>query len=159
MEDDTAYLTRLLERYADMVFRLAFVCLKNRADAEDTAQEVFLSLLTLKRRPEEDHIRPWLIAVTVNRCRNTLKSFWHRKVLPLDEFDFPAAAEDDRALAGEVLALPLKYRQAVYLYYYEGYSTGEIASMLRQNEATVRTRLRRGREKLKTRLTGDGDPQ
>lgn len=147
-----------VDRYADMVFRIALLYLKNKADAQDATQEVFLKLLRKNTGFEkEEHQKAWLITVTVNYCKDQLKSAFRRKAVPLLESvpDVSCIQEQDkREVAAAVFALPLKYRNVIYLYYYEGYSTAELAKMLGSKEATVRTRLKRGRELLKTQLGG-----
>ena len=147
-----------MERYADMVFRLAYSYLKNRADAEDMMQETLLKLYTQPPLDTPEHERYWVVRVAVNECKRLLRSPWRRRTGPLEEapeaavFDTPAQS----ALFQEVMALPPKYRAAVYLHYYEGYSTDEIARMLRENPSTVRSRLVQARKKLKLRLEAEG---
>lgn len=144
-----------VELYGDMVFRLAYSYLKNRADAEDVMQEVLLKLYTEKKGFESpDHEKHWLIRVAVNECRKLLRSPWRRRTGPLDEaaeaaaFDRPAQSE----LFRQVMALPPKYRAAVYLYYYEGYSVKETAALLGTKASTVQTWLMRARGQLQTKL-------
>ena len=146
--------TRLTRRYIDTVFRVALNYLCSPADAEDVTQTVFEKLLREKKVFEnEEHIRAWLIRVAVNECKKLLRSPW-RKVEPLEDyqtavaFDNPAHSDLYRA----VMELPKKYRMAIYLHYYEGYSTQEIASLLRIPKNTVCSHLKRGRELLKLQL-------
>lgn len=144
-----------VELYGDMVFRLAYSYLKNRADAEDVMQEALLKLYTETKTFESpDHERNWLIRVAVNECRKLLRSPWRRRIGSLDEaaeapvFDRPAQSE----LFRQVMALPPKYRAAVYLYYYEGYSVKETAALLGAKASTVQTWLMRARGQLQTKL-------
>lgn len=144
-----------VELYGDMVFRLAYSYLKNRADAEDVMQEALLKLYTERKDFESpDHEKHWLIRVAVNECRKLLRSPWRRRTGPLDEieeaaaFDRPAQSE----LFRQVMALPPKYRAAVYLYYYEGYSVKETAALLGAKASTVQTWLMRARGQLQTKL-------
>lgn len=146
--------TRLTRRYIDTVFRVALNYLRSPADAEDITQIVFEKLLRENKFFEnEEHIRAWLIRVAVNECKKLLRSPW-RSVEPLEdyltavEFDNPAHSDLYRA----VMELPKKYRMAIYLHYYEGYSTQEIASLLRIPKNTVCSHLKRGRELLKLQL-------
>lgn len=146
--------TRLTRRYIDTVFRVALNYLRSPADAEDVTQTVFEKLLREKKVFEnEEHIRAWLIRVAVNECKKMLRSPW-RRVEPLEDyltavaFDNPAHSDLYRA----VMELPKKYRMAIYLHYYEGYSTQEIASLLRIPKNTVCSHLKRGRELLKLQL-------
>ena len=143
-----------MERYADMVFRLAYSYLKNRADAEDVMQETLLKLYTQPTLDTPEHERYWVVRVAVNECKRLLRSPWRRRTGPLEEapeaavFDTPAQS----ALFQEVMALPPKYRAAVYLHYYEGYSVREVAGAMNANPSTVQTWLMRARGQLKTNL-------
>src|SRR5699024_1403815 len=112
-----------VERYGDTIYRVAYSCLKNRADAEDVMQDTLLKLYRERRSFEsEEHRRRWLIRVAVNQAKSLLRSSWFRRTIPLDEqldqpvFDRPEESE----LFEQVMALPKNYRLALYLYYYEG---------------------------------------
>ena len=143
-----------MERYADMVFRLAYSWLKNRADAEDVMQETLLKLYAQPPFATPEHERYWVVRVAVNECRHLLRSPWRRRTGPLEEaaeaaaFDTPAQSE----LFREVMALPPKYRAAVYLHYYEGYSVREVAAAMGAKSSTVQTWLMRARGQLRTNL-------
>jgi len=144
-----------VELYGDMVFRLAFSYLKNRADAEDVMQEALLKLYTEPREFESaEHEKHWLLRVAANECKKLLRSPWRRRTEALDEveeaaaFDRPAQTE----LFRQVMALPPRYRAAVYLYYYEGYSVKETAGLLGAKASTVQTWLMRARGQLQTKL-------
>ena len=140
-QKEQAEFTELLQKYSSMVLRIAFSNVKNLQDAQDIAQEVFISVLT--KRPQfdsEEHEKAWLIRVTINRCKNHVKSFWNRHTEGLS-----------------VLALPQNYRNVIHLHYYEGYSINEIAELLHKKPATVGTWLARGRAALKKSLKGGFD--
>ncbi|MCC8065395.1 MAG: RNA polymerase sigma factor [Clostridiales bacterium] len=140
----------------DVVYRAALACCKNPADAEDVVQSTFEKLLrTDTAFTDADHLRRWLIRVAVNEGRNLWKSFWRRNVSSLEGLELePAAPEGGQPVLLEaVLSLPVEYRTVLHLYYYEGYSTREIAHLLHLTEANVRTRLKRGRCKLRQQLT------
>lgn len=146
--------TRLAKTYIDTVFRVALNYLKSGADADDVTQNVFLKLWKEKKPFEsEEHIRNWLIRVTINECKSMLRAPW-RSAENFEDYartlTFTTAEHSDLFYA--VMQLPKKYRVPIYLYYYEGYSTGEVASILSIPQATVATQLRRGREMLKTFL-------
>ena len=148
----------LAKRHMDMVFRLAFNYMKSASDADDVTQNVLLRLLKNgKPFASGEHARYWLVRVTVNECRRALRSPW-RRVGDIEEyaeslqFETPEHSE----LFYAVMELPEKYRTAIYLHYYEGYSTKEIAEIIGVPAATVRTRLRRAREQLKTGLKEAG---
>ena len=152
---DEQELERLAGQYADMIYRIALNDTRSPADAEDILQEVLLSLFTAApafESPEQEQY--WLIRVTMNKGKNHWRSLLRRSTLPLEETDGYLSQEPDhRALREAVAALPRNQRRAVDLYYFEGYSTGEIAAILNAKEATVRTWLHRGRQRLKEYLT------
>ena len=140
-----------VETYGDMVFRVAFSSLGRREDAEDVTQEVLLKLWRAdKSFASEEHTRFWLIRVTVNECRRAAR--WYRRNVPVEEVPERADAPESRELLDTVMGLPEKLRVAAYLFYYEGYSTREIARLVSVPEATVRSRLSRAREKLRSIL-------
>jgi RNA polymerase sigma-70 factor (ECF subfamily) len=146
--------TRQARTYMDTIFRVAFNYLKSRADADDVTQNVLLKLYRADKAFESDaHLKHWLIRVTINECKRTLLLPW-RRVEPIEEataafgFETPEQSE----LFSAVMELPAKYRVAILLYYFEDYSTEEIARLLGIPKATVGTRLKRAREKLKTNL-------
>ena len=142
----------LLGRYSDMVLRIALHNVGSRADAEDVAQEVFLKRISARRAfASPEHEKAWMIRVTVNQCRDFLKSA-HRKMLPLPE-DLPAEEPCGEVLEA-VLCLPVPYRNVIYLHYYEGLSVKEISRALRRRENTVSSWLYRARAALKESLTG-----
>lgn len=142
-------------RYQDMVYRIALQYFGVPQDAEDTVQEVFLRLYTQEKPFEgEDHLRRWLMRVTINVCKDALKSPWRRRRVPLDTvpdqpvFDRP----EERELYQAVMSLPEKYRTVLNLFYYEELSTKEIAALLDLRQSAVTTRLSRGRALLKQQL-------
>lgn len=151
----------LVKKYIDMVFRVALNYTKSVPDAEDVTQDVFLALLKEKKSLEsEEHIRWWLIRVAVNECRKWHRSPW-RKHISFEEYAaaLPEATEQDREVLRQVMALPRKYRMPIYLFYYEGYSTAEIAKILNIPKGTVCTNLSRGREMLKLSLQDGEDDE
>lgn len=143
--------------YADMVFRLCMVNLRNHADAEDVFQTVFLKY-TLNCKPFQsaEQEKAWLIRVTLNECRDLLKSFFRKNTVPLEEAETVISPEHSIVLDA-VRSLPKDYRNAVYLHYYEGYTAPEIATILNKNPNTVYTHLTRGRNMLKEILGGEAD--
>lgn len=151
---------RAIDRHGDTVRRLCLVHLKNAADTEDIFQTVFLKYaLSSVRFESAEHEKAWFIRVTRNACRDLLKSFFRSRTVPLEQlYDLPADAPEDASEVIEaVLALPPKYRDAVYLHYYEGYTAPELASLLHKNVNTVYTLLSRAKTLLRERLGGDGD--
>lgn len=140
-----------IREYGHRVQSLAFVYLKNKFDAEDAAQEAFLSYL--RKAPKfatAQKEKAWLMTVTVNKCRDMLKSK-HREELPLTE-DLSYMPPEESDVLRAVLELEEAYRLPIHLHYYEGYSVKEIESLLRVRPGTVGSRLSRGREILKKRL-------
>lgn len=146
--------TQTVKQYMDTVYRVALNCLRDPSAAEDVCQEVFLRLYRAGPDFESaEHARRWLIRVAVNECRRTLASPW-RRVEPLENCETLSAPDDPAGVSAfrTMLSLPRRYRVVLHLYYYEGYSTAEIADMLSLRPSTVRSRLDRGREQLKRRL-------
>ena len=149
-----------IDQYADTIARLCMVCLKNPADSEDISQTVFLKYALCDTAFEsEEHKKAWLIRVTVNACRDLLKSFFHSRTVPLDSLlQCPAELpQDNREVLEAVLALPKQYREVIYLHFYEGYTAPEIARLLKKNTNTVYTLLRRAKDILKVSLGGELD--
>lgn len=155
-----AEVDRAVEQYADTVWRICTVHLKNHADTEDIFQTVFLKYAL---RPGSfrgtEHEKAWFIRVTVNACRDLLRRFRRAPTVPLEALgDRPAPLPPDhREVLEAVQALPEKYRDVVYLHYYEGYTAPEIGRLLGKNVNTVYTLLTRSKELLRQKLGGDGD--
>ena len=144
----------LAERYMDTVFRVAYSYLRSPADADDVTQDVLLQLYKTDKAFESDaHLKNWLIRVTVNRCKMLFRSPWRRHE-DIDDYAETLSFEQPRdgELFKAVMALDKKYRVPLLLFYYEGYTTAEAASMLGIPEKTVSTRLYRARAKLRTIL-------
>lgn len=148
----------VLLTYSDMVIRIAYQNTKNMADAEDIAQEVFLKRMTVAPEFEsKEHEKAWIIRVTVNLCKDFLKSAWFRKRAALDEA-FPSHDQNTEVLDA-VMRLPVKFRNAIYLHYYEDMPVAQIAEILQQKENTVSSWLYRARKLLKKSLTGGFDDE
>ena len=143
-----------VERWGDMVWRLALARTRHIQDSEDVFQEVFARFFRHEEELDSDeHRKAWLIRCTLN-CTNTLLSARWRTHLPLEEAVTKAMEPADRTVYEAVLSLPKKYRTAIHLHYYEGYSAPEIGRILKKNTNTVYTLLARARQLLKTRLEG-----
>lgn len=144
------------QRYTSNMYRLAFSYCRNREDAEDVVQEVFLKLLRQKSEfLDEQKLRSWLLKVTVNACMDLLRSPWRGRCCALEEATEPTVLmQEESELVLAVLNLPAKYRGVIHLYYYEDYSITEIAGILNVSESAVRMRLMRARQKLKEQLGG-----
>ena len=144
-----------VERWGDMVWRLALARTADIHDAEDVFQEVFERFFRHENRLEsEEHRKAWLIRCTINRAKSVLTSPWRRRTQPLEtaERAAPESGEDEREVYAAVLALPPGYRAVIHLYYYEGLSVAEIARAAGCAEGTVKSRLSRGRELLRRAL-------
>ena len=157
---DASDAAAFVQRYSGMILRLCFTYSLGRADAQDICQNVFLKLLQSDRRfDSEGDTRAFIIRVTINECKDVLKSGWRRRSVPLDELierEVPFLPSEDTGVLAAVQRLPVKYREAVYLYYYEGYNAEEIAAMVGAKPAAVRQRLARAREKPRKELEGSG---
>ena len=150
----------LVRRYKDMIFRIALNYFGSPFDAEDMVQETLMKLYTANPAFEsEQHAKHWLIRVTLNLCKNTVRSPWRRRTVSLEEaadlgsFDKPEQSE----LFQSVMGLPEKYRTVLYLFYYEDLSVREIAQLLLVKESAVTTRLSRARQMLKSELMEAAD--
>ena len=149
---------RAIDRYADLVRRVCMIHLKNHADTEDIFQTVFLKYVTGTTEFEsEEHEKAWFIRVTINACKGLLRSFFRSRTVSLDDLlEQPdQVPEDHREVLEAVLALPDKYRDVVYLHYYEGYTAPEIGTILHKNPNTVYTLLTRARDELRKMLGGE----
>lgn len=148
-EDD---IEEFVSKYENRLYRTAIAIIGNKADAEDIVQDVFVKVI--EKRPifqSLEHETAWLIRVTANLCKSRLRSSWWKKTVPLLE-SYPAQTEEQNHLMETILLLPAKYRVVIHLFYYEGYTTKEIAEMTDQKESTVRSLLTRARQKLKSFL-------
>ena len=159
---DQRTFSQAMETHWDMVYRVALNALGSPPDAEDAVQEVMLKFYTQacvngKQFESGAHIKHWLIRVTINVCKGTLRAFWRRNRCSLEDlaeiqvFDTPGQSE----LFLAVMSLPEQHRTMLYLHYFEEYGTKEISQLLGLTEAHVRTRLSRARNKLKEVWRGE----
>lgn len=158
--DRTQY-ERIAAEYLDMVYRIALSHTGKETDADDVVQQTFYKLLVYSGKFKDDeHIKRWLIRVCINECNSLFSNFWRKKVQMFSEMDSEETGQDDpmfrqqenRMLLEALSTLPTVCRSVLYLFYYEGYKTREIAKILNVREATVRTRLVRGRKLLREEL-------
>lgn len=150
-------ITEAIEKHSDTLIRVSFAYMKNMSDAEDMAHDAFLKLIEKKPSFESaEHEKAWLIRVTINLCKNRLKTAWFRKTIPFDDVSCDFTAKESEVM-GAVLELPAKYRSIILLYYFEGYSIREIAGILSQKESTTGSHLHRARKLLKLILKEDFD--
>lgn len=148
-------ITRIVNTYSDMLFRIAYTVLHSSADSEDTVQEVFIKLIDRADKfNDPEHEKAWLIRVTVNEAKNKRKKL-ARQATPLNECCEVYGSTENTDLLSAVLSLDEKYSTVIHLHYYEGYSVSEIGHILSIPAATVGTRLARGRSALRKKLEGD----
>ena len=145
------------DRNYKLVYRICFTYMKNAHDAEDCTEDVFVKVLTGNYTFEDDeHEKKWLTVVAINLCKDRLKHWWRKATTSIDdcgELQANDSFEIDETLS-IVMTLPPKYKDVIYLHYYEGYQTDQIATMLKRNPSTVRNQLRDARAILKEKLGG-----
>ena len=160
-------LQQKIDLYSDMLYRIAFLQLRNNQDAEDVVQETFYQFIRNRKEFETaEHEKAWLIKVTLNGCRKIWRSAWyrHREDMPKEEMTENTAAEagsmeqdvlrreQSREIMTAVMKLPGKYREVIHLFYYQQMSIKEIALVTGRKESTVTSQLTRGRELLRKNL-------
>lgn len=151
--------------YGDSVKRVCMVYLKNSTDTEDIFQNVFIKYATRSPQFESDeHEKAWVLRVAINECKDFLKSFYKRNIMPtrpdllIHQQTTSLSTERSKVLEA-VLSLPRRYREVIYLFYYEDYSAVKIAEVLNKNANTIYTRLARGRDMLKAELGDEKNGQ
>ena len=155
-------LRAVYDRNMPRVYRLCYLRLGHREDAEDAAQNVFFRWM---RHPavfrSEEHEKAYFIRAACNECKNIKRSFWHSRRESIDDLPESIAQTEDALPeeTGLLNLLPLKYRDVMYLFYYEEYPAAEIAKLLGRNESTVRTQLQTGRKLLRAALDKQGGKQ
>ena len=150
---------KAVETHGDMVYRIAILQMKNKSDADEVFQEVFLRLVRYQHRIKgEEHLKPWLIKVTMNCCKKQFGSAYRRKTVPLEEnIDVSGSYGLDEEISevyDAVQDLPGDYKDVIHLFYYEQYSVKEISRILDVTESAVKTRMFRARNMLKEVLEG-----
>ena len=155
--DQRDQIREIYQRNVDTVYRISMLYLKNRDDAEDNVQATFTRLMETGKCFDNDrHEQAWLVVTASNLCKNQLSNWYRKRRSDTDFESFGAEWEQkDRSILMEVLALPPKYKTVVYLHYYEGYTTQEIARYLHLNESTLRSQLVKGRKLLREALGED----
>lgn len=145
------------DRNIKRVYQICFLYLKSHHDAEDASQSIFEKFINLNKYfNDENHERAWFISVSKNYCRDELKKFWKKKRVGFEKAETVPTVESggNSELTCALLNLPSKYKDALYLYYIEGYSLKEISKLLHRNESTLRNHLSDGRRLLKIDLGG-----
>ncbi len=146
---------RIVAKWSDTVYKLAFAQTRNRSDAEDVYQEVFLRYV--RKSPvfeSEEHEKAWFLRVTLNCCKKLWAAAWRRHDVPLDE-TVQADTPENHYLAEELKKLSPKYGAVLHLFYWEDMTVDEIGRLLGLRPGTVKSRLSRGRELLRKRLKGE----
>lgn len=159
MNKESLNIDDIIDKYADMVYRIALTQMKNVEDAQDIFQEVFLRLVKyIERLETEEHIKAWLIRVTINCSKTNLMSPWRRHTQALeDEHNLMAFETKEQSdLYEQIQKLPKKYRTVLYLFYYEDLSVREISETTGQKETTIKSQLSRARNMLKEELEKSG---
>ncbi|MDR3319236.1 MAG: sigma-70 family RNA polymerase sigma factor [Clostridiales bacterium] len=149
----TTEFERIYDEYSPLLYRLGLLYLGNGAAAEDLTQDCFVKLY--ERGAEfggEGHLKGWLITVARNLCRNAVKK--NARTVPLT-YDLPAKPQKTDYALAEIFKLNASERAAVYLFYYEGYTSKEIAGLTKSTDAAVRSRLKRARGELRELLTDE----
>ena len=146
----------VFREYGNMLYRIAFVMMKNAFDAEDVVQDTLIKYMEHResRKPfeTEEHRKAWLIRVDINLCKNRLRFYKNHPKIGMEELSRYYEEKEDTKLMDSLLLLPSKYREVLLLHYVEGYQGKEIARMLKLSESAVRKRLERGRGKLRDLL-------
>lgn len=154
MSKNLVEVKEIIEKYSDMVYRIALTRTKSIENAEDIFQEVFMKLSEKDPKFEgEEHLKAWLIRVTINMTKNVNSSSWNRKVTELSE-DIKFETEEQSSVFEAVNELQPNYRTVIYLFYYEGYKTKEISQIMKKSEGTIKTWLFRARNELKEKIEG-----
>lgn len=147
----------LIEEYSNMILQIAYQNLFNKSEAEDITQEVFIKLIkNLKNLKSKEHIKAWIIRVTINLSKDYNKSFWNKNTTAIDE-ELKYFDEENRSVFKELSKLNPEYRNIIYLYYYQGYKINEISEILSMNPNTVSSYLTRARKELKNILEDGGE--
>jgi RNA polymerase sigma-70 factor (ECF subfamily) len=141
---------RIVEKYSDMMYRVAYQNLMNVTDAEDAVQETFLKLIRCsdKKFKDEEHLKAWLLRVTVNNCKDLYRRRLRHPESPLEEAGEEKEAPKHMELSEELSMLEANERIVLYMYYYEGYTLKEIAKILARKQNTISSQLSRARKKL-----------
>ncbi|GFZ30802.1 DNA-directed RNA polymerase sigma-70 factor [Clostridium zeae] len=144
----------IIQKHADMVYKLALSRTKSTADSEDIFQEVFYRYFSSKIKfQSEDHIKAWLLRVTINCSNKLFTTAWFRRTVPLvDDIEF---TEEENEVYISVLELPLKYRTVIHLHYYEDMSISDMSKILKIKESTIKSQLHRAKALLKIKLKGE----
>lgn len=147
-------INKIIEKYADMVYRIALTRCGTVENAEDVFQDVFMKYSEKKPKFENtEHEKAWFIRVTINLTKNLKQSAWNKRVINLDE-NMYFENKEEQDVFSSVCELPQNYRTVIFLLYYEGYKVKEISELMKKSEGTIKTWLFRAREILKEKIEG-----
>lgn len=155
IENNMSSLHDVILKYSSMILRIAVQNTNDYYAAEDITQEVLIKFMNCdKEFDSENYVKAWLIKVTLNMCRNYTNSSWRQRTVPIQEKDITTFFKlpEDKYIFESIMRLSPKYKNVLYLYYYEGYTVPEIADLLEKKENTVSTWLRRARIELEKRI-------
>ena len=153
MVDKDKWFEDFYQRNYQVVYKLCYTYLKNSSEAEDCTEDVFVKVYTGNYTfNDEEHEKKWLVVTTINLCKDHLKHWWHKKVTTIETYPEVSVKEKDDTLLQAILNLPTKYKNVIYLYYYMGYKSEEIATMLKKPSSTIRNQLAQARKLLKKEL-------
>lgn len=151
--NDSDKIGAALQKYSDIVYRICFIYLGSRPEVDDVFQEVFLKLLQKKDSfADEDHEKAWMIRVAINQCKDTVKGWWWKRIDLMEKVELPGHEAEERDVLIGVLSLPQKYKDVVYLHYYQDYTVPQMAQLLTRSENTIYSQLHRAREILRQKL-------
>ncbi len=153
------YKNSIIEKYFNMIYKLAIAETKDVHTAEDVTSDVFLKFMqTNKAFESEEHIKAWLLRVTINTSKSFFSSSWFKKTVPLEEtLEAAEIPEEESEVYLAVMKLPEKYRTVIHLFYYEELTVREISEVINSNESTVKSQLSRARAMLKEILKGESE--
>lgn len=165
MEDKDGLIDEIMIRYGQEILQLVYSYVRNKETAEDLTQDIFVKCYkSLHTYSGKSKLRTWLWRIAINQCKDFLKSWHHKNVETAgDKLEWSSSAnesieqmviqkEEDTQLVSVIMMMPVKYREVIYLYYYENLPIKEIALVIGVSENTVKTRLRRAKVLLKERL-------
>lgn len=148
----------IVENYGDMLLRICLITLCNKQDAQDAVQETLLRYVEQGQDfRDEEHIKAWLIRVAINICRDMKRFHMRHPQVTIYDLQEYYLTENEFGIVEEVMRLPSKLKDVIYLYYIEGYKTMEISHILHLSENVVRKRMQRGREQLKLQYLEGGE--
>ena len=153
-------LEEVYEKYSRNIYNASFSITGNAQDAEDVLSETLIRYLhTDKQFESAEHLKAWLLRVALNKAKDMNRSFYRKNHISFEEYmnDIPVSSKENKELLSVVMQLPIKMKEVVHLYYYEGYSLKEISRLLRIPEGTVKSRLSSARKELKKQLKEEWD--